>query len=548
MFSLKTNKSQLRSVNSNLGEFNYRQLPPSETATHDSFSKSEIVFRWQTSGVRWVDLRRSFLRMRLQVRRGDGSLAGIGDDVALSMNCVANMFQSCEFRIAETTVSKMGNNVGQCDALKTRSLRNRGWMDSIGASAEMTQSSFYDRQGVLTSVIKADVPFVDGPAQPANAASGKRPFWPHFGTNQIETLNVATPAQNIRFTANGGVAIPDIRGLYSVGQRVYINDGAEKVALITKTFFDGVSVSGAALTASGPGNVADQFRVSLKEPLESELSRGAPAIELMWQPPLAIFDIPHALPAGRFELVLLPKPDTQWMSAALESLVADKAVRIDAGGAAAEMYLDVESIYLDLAEVRGPRVDNLTFVMDLSEVKCHKSTIADGSTSDEIEVAVPQSTVGLTLAFQDSRAGRNTLYSQSKFKLAGDSELKLQRFYLEYAQQKRPRIDAAPRFRTSTTNPLEDYTVARYIDSMVQTGGYARKGGCETVEEWHERGPYYHFSWPKEGTDLSTHVLASYQFSEGVSSAVALIFAHYRAVATVKVEDGRVIEVLVKDA
>ena len=118
--------------------------------------------------------------------------------------------------------------------------------------------------------------------------------------------------------------------------------------------------------------------------------------------------------------------------------------------------------------------------------------------------------------------------------------------YLEYAGQKRPRTDAVPLYKTSAVAP-EDYTVARWLDSMVQTGGFFRSGGAETVQDWHARGAYYHFTWPKEGADRSSRVILSYAFTQAIDQASILLFEHYRRLARVRVENGEVVEVRVQD-
>lgn len=553
MFALKTSTSQLASSNSNLGEFNYRQLPPTRNATGNNFSSSEIRFAWQTSGMRWVDMKRSFIRMRLRLRNGDNSIISDASNIALSMDSMAGMFQSCEFRIAETTVSKVEAHVGQVSALKGRAMKSGAWLDSAGASARMMQPNFEERQSV-TSNTPEYKSFMRLPhdVSIAGAGTGEPPQYLDYVTpNTIQFFAVAAPLQNITFAAGAGREIPDLRRLIRIGDTIAFRDGAaEQLRQVEAVFADGVSAGGAALTLAAAAALVNQFRVNYPHPVASRvISRNAGSVELVWQPPLSVFDLPHALPAGRYELILTPRTTLEWAQGALQSQVNAKVLR-DLGpapGPASEITVEVIRLYLDLAEIQGERVDDQTYFLDLVDLKVHKrNVIIDANATTEEEFMVPASTIGLSLAFQDNRAGASTLFPSSQFLMGDKQELSLSRFYLDYAQQKRPRVDADPVFRASADAP-EDYTVARYIDTMVQTAGYYKSGGPESIKDWQDRGAYYHFSWPKEGSDRSTRVLVSFAFREAVADGAMLLFAHYRRIARVMVEDGEVVDVRVQD-
>ena len=42
------------------------------------------------------------------------------------------------------------------------------------------------------------------------------------------------------------------------------------------------------------------------------------------------------------------------------------------------------------------------------------------------------------------------------------------------------------------------------METMINAGQLYRPGGCESFEEWLERGAYYNWVWPRGGGDLST--------------------------------------------
>ena len=109
-------------------------------------------------------------------------------------------------------------------------------------------------------------------------------------------------------------------------------------------------------------------------------------------------------------------------------------------------------------------------------------------------------------------------------------------------------MDADPDF-----SPSKDYTVNRYLDTQLYSGNYFDSGGCETLSQFHTRGQYLYFSWPRDGTDRSTRVIVNQQFlGDGGTANVAnmrlLLFAHSKQIARVSVVDGRVVDVQVSDA
>jgi len=111
----------------------------------------------------------------------------------------------------------------------------------------------------------------------------------------------------------------------------------------------------------------------------------------------------------------------------------------------------------------------------------------------------------------------------------------------------RPSPDADPSFNTGV-----DRTVQRYVDTMIENGAYYDSGGAETIQEYHDRGSYYYFSWAKDGTDRSTRVAVhagfdAVQFTD-VDNANCLLFAHSKQVGKITVQDGMVTDVAIEDA
>ena len=547
LFSLKTSQDQLEAANRGMGELHYIQYAPSRDVTGDNFPNGPQFIKWQTSGNKWWIPRRTYLRMRCTINDGTGAQLTLSKNIAPNMNLFANLFQSLEFRIQNKTVCRIADYVAQVDMLDKRISKSKSWMDSTAAATMYLQPDFQDRQAIICS---------DGydisQMSTDNIKLGYDPGYAGIGTvfsfvaapNQVEI----TAAGQLRFTVNGGNAIPDLTTYLKVGDYLAINDGAEKIRRITGfatvvTTNDTiiVSVVEGNLTAVAPANYAAQVRFISSPPKDSRRVNG---LELIWQPPLGIFKVDHAMPGGNYELVLNPQNVNIYQKAAIESIIENK----DTGALATNFNFNVVDMYLFVAQVEGPRADNLSYFLDLEEIKCQKRALQNTTGLQQEEFSVSPSTAALTLAFQDNRTGSGlTKYSSSKFKIdpnGAELDLKLIRMYINYAGMNKPQPDANPLYKVGSA---EDYTIQRYIDSALYSGTYFTQGGAETIEDWQKRGPYYHFAWPKDATDRSTRVFTNYQFNQAVNNGTVLLFEHYKIAGLVKVENGISVQVFTQE-
>ncbi len=178
----------------------------------------------------------------------------------------------------------------------------------------------------------------------------------------------------------------------------------------------------------------------------------------------------------------------------------------------------------------------------------------DSTSITQRNFEVNPGTTGLTLAFQDGVVGTDTRRSESKFKIRatnlspGGQDLRLNRFWIQYANQQKPRPDFDGQFtfeRLTTTNQI-NYLTQRYADSLLYSGAYFSEGGSETLQDWLHRGPYFHFDWPKDADTLSTRVNLNYSFSVAFENAITprvILFDHWLSAIKITHKDGRVTDV-----
>lgn len=288
-------------------------------------------------------------------------------------------------------------------------------------------------------------------------------------------------------------------------------------------------------------------QVKRKAAISSDAPDGKNRNESIFVPPLGVFKQGQALPPGRYELILRPKPDVTYKKSALHSTGADKTVSdIGAANALATGHFDfqIDDIYFNIATVESSeRVSDGDFVLDLTETDCNNRLISSGATSESY--VVPKSTYALTVALQDRRAGTDTLYSPSLFVAEGDAERSIERLRVEYAGQVRPTDDEAVLYDGDT-----DYLTKRYYQSTLEDGSAFDNGGAITKwdPDYLQMGPIFHHQFRRDGTDASTNVDLYVSYSGIASTANLLLFSHSRKVATLRMENGQVSEALVQHA
>lgn len=545
IFDLKHSVEELSSANQGISRMDYTQYPPTRSVVNDAFHNGSINFRWQTSGNKWWCPSRSYIRMRLRITKGDGvTQLDKSDDIAPNMGLCSALFQNAEFRMNGKTVSRISDYMPQIDALDNRINKSRSWLKSVGDVANFWDDDYSNRQSAITSdgyllrEITDNLPGYEesrtalgfDPAGVAdNNAWAYDPATGNLVYDQGANANGLTTAEaSVAFPVGSYFRFVDVDGVPGKPAKILTNDGAGNL---------NVGVNGLGTTAvNGTINFA---KAHPRNENDDNKARKASYVELIYQPPLSIFKVPHAIPGGATmcELVLNPQTESVYQQNAIQSsLGASKVPGTD-------FKVNVENMYLYVNTVEGPRVDNTTYYLDLDNIDCQADNVP-GASFQQRNFEVSPSTTALTVAYQHSAVGNDTKYSQSIFKGNDNNELKVVRFYVNYAGQSLPNPDANPEFKDGT-----DFTVQRYMETQINTGSMFDTGGSETIDEWHNRGAYYFQTWCKDGTDRSTRVSVHQGFEVGtaVNDLRVLLFSHSKQVARIRIEDGRTVDVQLED-
>lgn len=556
IFDLKTSVNELSSANQGTSRLAYDQIAATRDVTSGNFPNGSIYFKFNVSGERWWLPSRSYLRLRCQLTRGDGSQFTIADQVAPSMNLFANLFQNMEIRINDKTISRIPNYVSQIEALEQRLSKSKSQLDGIFSSTNFMQSSFSERQAQICS----DGALVtDGPIVSAGVSligyQGAAPA-PLLVTN---TMGYVTGTGVVTFAAGAGV-LPDIRLVFRAGDRIRVGAlGAVVLTVISTTTVDTMlCIAGASAANIAPAVLNDP---TISATVISNISntRNVSDFELTWTPCLSLFKLKHALPSGQYTLVLNPFPASVYQLQAIESRnpvnflqsVPNPAVTI--GGNINQVRFNITDMYFYCNVVDGPRADNMSYLLDLNQTTCQQEALKNASFAQR-NYDISPSTYALTVAFQDGRCNSDTRAPSSVFKCfnialtESDKELSLNRMYISYAGQQRPSPDADPAFSVGV-----DRTTQRYVDTQIENGSMYDTGGAETLQDYHDRGSYYYFSWAKDGTDRSTRAAIYSGFNNitmgnAVENANCLLFSHCKQVAKITLQDGMVTDCQVEEA
>lgn len=544
IFNLKVNTSELESANYGASRLQFEQQAPTRDVTGKAFYNGAIQFRFQTNGTKWFRPSRSYLRIRGSLSKADGiTQLTTADGIAPNMGLAANLFQNMEFRINDKTVSRVSDFVPQVDALMTRLDKSGTWLNGIGNSINFWSDDFKTRQSDIVSNL------TNNPVYETTERS-------QLKFNPTATIGLAIDTGIATFVLNAGAGeVADITTVFVAGDEIEINAGGPSgiVRYHISAVIDATSMQLNAL--KGNDNVIGNLPFRRIRSTNSNYGRKMINFEIIWRPPLSIFNVEQGLPSGKFELILNPQTSSAYQKYAIESIGASKNPNVSETDGSptpgSEFKFKIVDMYFYANTVEGARADDVTYLLDLKQTRCQPDVVGSYSFGQK-NFDVSPSTYALTVAYQDGRAGTDTRISSSKFKaynaaVTQNQENALTRFYISYGGQQFPSPDANPEFDETKQT---DNTAQRYVESQMFSDAYYDNSGPESIKEFHNRGSYYHFLVPRDGTDRSTRVTVSNGFPSGtdVANMRVLLFDHSRQTARIRVQDGRTIDVQLEDA
>ena len=550
MFNLKTDPSQLSSANSGVTNLKYDQIVPTRDISGGQFSGAPIVFRFENSGEKWWLPSKSYIRMRCKLTKDGSTPLTISDDIAPNFGLASNLFQSMDFQVANKVISRTTDYVAQVDALKKRLHKSKSWMDSIGASTNFWESDFKTRQQEVCS----DGRLVTDVVNPPDITVKTRTmlgFDIPAATNR-NSMSFDKGTGEVLFAKNNGADLPDVSVIYPAGSYFCVLAGqpSENIgnAIPHKVLSSTVNSLTIAPESLGRDDIIAQSDINWGKVEYSyadsavEEARRVSEFEIVFKPPMGVFDLKEALPCGQYQMTLNPQVASEVQKRSIESSLGPKTLD--------DFKFQVTGMNFYCATLEGPRVSNLSYLLDLKHTRCQAVDI-DNAAFGQKNLDVSPSTQQVTIGYQDLRAGSDTRISSSKLRsydaaVSRPVENTLNRWFFQYAGVSRPSPDY-----DGVLEEGKDFTVQKYVDSQLNSQAYYDVGGTEDIVEFHENGSYYHYQTPKDGSDKSTRLTVSQQFSASnpdIANTRLLVFDHSSQVARIQIQDSRVVNVELTEA
>jgi hypothetical protein len=587
-FDLITAVSELKETNDGVSETDFLQVTSLADITGTSFTRSNIVFNFETNGNQWVSLKESFFRIRMTLTNGRNTIASnqllYSDGIAPAMNMGGGLFNMIQCEINDRVVSRIDNFVPQTDALMCRMNKSKSAIES-NIGVPMWHPEFAVRQSIVCDNRSADVTSTD-----IRHKHGKT-------YKLVDTITAAslTGALNIRVLVSALVAGPPATSTITfdnaagtiiantMSGKFCLGDVVECVGL---TGALGV-IRGTVTLVSAPANgftVVVSIKAGMSEnlpvaaiavavlpaaayiniyrPYDNTLdfgNAGAKTFEFLWQPPLSIFQVQHAMPSNlRYRLTLTPNQNYQIACVENRSLNLLAPVAPDGNNNLTGYKLVMDQMNLYIKTYRHTSTDNLRFILDLTSYNCQSESVI-GSSLNQKNFDVAASTTHIVVAYQSTLAGSNNAFPPTKLLMDCTNDaynLDTTRFFMTYSGKSYPAPDQDAQLSNDTDtltgqntvlgNSIDYYTWP-YIQSMISATTYGDIGGWESYANWKSKGPVLIFACNKDERSQSTRVQINNSFVNAQVTRNLLVFNLFKQVCEISIENAKVSGVQLTD-
>lgn len=568
MYALTTAPEQLTGAATRTVKAQTVQIQSAQPCTGNSYGTGPIEFPFLVAGGVWWYPPGCYIRARIKIlNEQTGRPITDVDAVAPAQDIMNATLTQCEFQIRGVTVSRFQEYVAQGSQALRRS--NTSWAHQVttGESKMMADEPSWDlRQRAVA-----------------------QPCYPKYNTTFVEynssditadlTTRVANPPRVT--VAAAGAGFTDLTFTNCIPFPVQIGDEifyfAPGPVLVHGTVVDAVAAT-CRIDGGNPGPIAittivgDNFIIRRSVRTSVPVWRGG-AFEIVFLPPLSIFQVQHALPSMSCNLKLTPRSGNQYAIAALNTKPASlfdppaaAAVAVAAnappiGGAGFRVIIEDLKFYCQ--QMTADRIDEGRFYIDISTLQVSGQAVDSVSGMQTKTFPVSPSTYELSVAFQDASAGQSTQYPLAEFTYwrqpvpAADpmfyaSHNDLRRLHIQYSNVTYPQPDAEPFVEVSLQGPagnanVKAWAVQRWYETSLSSGAAQGIGGFETIDMWMSRGPMYTFATYRDPADRSTNVNVSYTLAQAATNVQVLLFSKSRQVISCTVTNGLVSEVEIQD-
>lgn len=527
--------SQLSGSTSTLYGAKWSQILPSSAATFVNFSQGSYRYLFSSAPSEWWVPSRTYIRLKIRISVGDAGQSVLPPYARIAPSYLFghNLFQSSSFTVNGKELCSVTNNLAQVAAFQHRLTKSyagaRTYENLMNFASPWLAERLRATRGLTTNDVLS---FTEGDMEVTNMI-GEAPY-PSAGTTVTKAGN------NFTF-AIGGV---NLSTLLLPGDRVFVTtiEGNNwEIEVESVNAAGSIVVAKPNILAGDAGaNAVNRMTRIRKVPFRNHSS-----IVLMYQPPLPIFSLEHALPGGCLnELIMTPFTDTVLQKRAVEG--------VD------ELYngskVTIEENSLFVYNFQSAPMASTSFYLDFTNFECRSQAHTNGTTQGNLSFDVPPSTWVLGVAFQATNLESSYVNSPTLFKcerlvdaVGGGTrapELSCTYLQVQYAGQSTPQFDPTISYanRSNDIAPSsphgDDGYNQRWIENQVICQGFRNPG--ESFSEWKQAGPLFLQQYIKVAGDQSTRAVINYRLLYGSNAVNVLCFAVYRSAAKIDLDaDGK---------
>lgn len=519
-------------MKSQSSQWRYRQVTCERDLSNTNFSNGQLKFLYRMPNSQQVNLDKSFLRCRLKLSRFDGTQLTKNDQIApsylMSYGLIKQMYQYMN----GTEVCQMRNYVPQIGALRHRISYPESYKEKFLATTNFAKKFFEDRQNDVISdgyegtknqntyydrCARLDAQLVWNNIANAvggdtitfdfdNGTAGESAFtWTDaavatrvlFREGGVATgaLDPAFVAANIDvgstiyYTVNGNTYQSTVLRIETAGPLEIDGNTSNTMVIVRQNFV--VEADQAFINPAG-----ETFRI--RNQANAVQSRRNQEMEIVWKPPMGLWNKDAWLPAHDLCLSMYPYPEGTWQKLLIESLT-DKTHNTD-------YLLEIEDLIMYLCIKDAKHTDG-EFDCEYEDMRCQLTNITTTSNVDH-HFVVDRQAHSFTVALQDEDVENNSSRNATYFKIRDDQELKLTRLWVDYNGRVLP--DPYPQISKTSA---KDFLTQRWYESAYYSGANEHYD-IESLDDWERLGMYFTVRFGK-GYTQTEKVTVSTLFEAG---------------------------------
>jgi len=519
----------------------FREVQP-ERAIQGNFASGQINFKYDMDDRSMWNPSKSYLKIKMKLTKGDGTPLDVNFGLAPNMYICDNLFQQLDMRINGVIVSEWNDYIAQCASLKNRLYKDLNERETILSDVNYAKTNLSER---INQVAADGYKKLNSGGKTRFIELKQNDDTAILTTEEIRVLVGALNVLEYRQAADAGAGAVD---LTETGMK--IGDMIEMVG------FAGVAYFRATITAIAANTItldrALPVAIAAEDILTNKIflipvddgsiqSQRANEIELIWRPPLGIFDVNDEL-SGEYKFELTPHAEGVWQKYAVEALT-NRAV----GTTADDFAVTIQEINMYIWTCVYPSPYSGSKSLRISDMICNSQNLTTNSLTSKV-FNVHAKNHSLTLAYQESSVGDDIRFSRSKFKIQNEEELNLVRYYIQKDGITLP--DPIPRLEKQDSRVVananvngKDFMTQRYYENYAYSKGDKLLIKKEDLQEWFDAGVFFHYKWGK-GYKKSDQVIVYSNFSSAfTTNPQILLFDHYWCDISMNISNGKVVDI-----